>query len=497
MLIAGHALDRARHIYLIGASGTGKSSLLVSMASQELAEGSGLAFIDPHGDTARALLDCIPAGRVRETIYFNPADHAYPIGFNPLECAHPLRRAAVADNVVSAFKHAFADSWGPRLEHFLLNACRTLLEQESRTLLGIPKLFLDERYRRACLRNVDDPMTRMFWELEYPTYSERLLSDALSPIFNKINRALSSPELRNVFCQPKSTIDIRHIMDEGQILIVNLSKGRLGEGNASLMGCLLTSAIAQAALGREDVAADERKPFALYVDEFQNFATGSFADILSEARKYRLSLTLAHQFLAQVPEGLRKAAIANCANFITLRVGAEDAPLIAQHLGWKNPQTLTDLPDYRAFAKFLQNGKTSNILQLALEKMPDTVSHAEQIIRRSRNERGRQRTVVEARIRRFLEGTKKPVGGKVKSRREQAAGSLTNVELQACAYIRPMPPGATRPRTPTKPRAHSISFDAQHVGQLVPVRWVAMAAIRSCHRQKPSRIFPPPLMYMQ
>jgi hypothetical protein len=395
--------DRARHIYCLGMSGSGKTNLMLNMARQEIEPGHGVCFIDPHGDGARTLLDAIPAWRVNDVIYLDPSDTEQPIGFNPLECHDPARRPLVADGVVSAFKHVFADSWGPRLEHFLLNACRTLLEQDGATLLGIPLLFLDAKFRKAAVRQVRDPVVRMFWELEYPSYSERLLSDALSPIFNKINRVLSSPDVRNILCQPKSTIDMREIMDGGKVLIVNLSKGSVGEGNAHLLGALLVNAIAQAALSREDTPSEERPPFHLYVDEFQNFATDSFALILSEARKYALTLTLAHQFLDQVPDALRQAVFGNCGSFISLRVGAEDAPLVAKHLGLANPQRVMDLANYRAVGRFLLDGVPTSPTHLRLEKLPvPTDSRAAQIVANSRNTRGRPRASVEERVGRFL-----------------------------------------------------------------------------------------------
>jgi hypothetical protein len=269
------ASDRRRHLYLIGQTGVGKSNTITDIARQDIERGDGVAFIDPHGSAARALLDFIPASRVRDVVYFDPSDTERPIGFNPLSV--PGSPALIADGIVSAFRHVFADSWGPRLEHFLTNACRTLLEQDGADLLGIPLLFLDEQFRRKCVGNVKDPVVRMFWDLEYPTYSERLLSDALSPIFNKVNRVLSSPEVRNILCQPNSSIDLRRMMDDGKILIANVSKGKLGEGNAHLLGALLVTGITQAALSREDTPEHKRRVFHLFADEFQNFATDSFS----------------------------------------------------------------------------------------------------------------------------------------------------------------------------------------------------------------------------
>jgi hypothetical protein len=392
--------DRARHLHLIGATGTGKTSTLLNLMRQDIEEGAGLAFIDPHGDAARSLLDFVPKRRIRDVVFLDPSDIERPVGFNPLEVRGD--RAAVADGIVAAFRHVFGDSWGPRLEHFLLNACRTLLENEGSDLLGIPLLFLDEGFRAQAVRKVKDPVVRLFWELEFPTYSERLLSEALAPVFNKINRVLAAPLVRNILCQQRG-IDIRQLMDEGRILIVGISKGHLGEGNAHLLGALLVTAIAQAALSREDTPEKDRRPFHLYVDEFQNFATDSFGVVLSEARKYALTLTLAHQFLDQLPERLRLGVLGNCGSTISFRLGAQDAPTIARHLGLGNPAALSDLQNYRAIARLLVNGNPRDPVHLAMTPAPRLPnSNARQIVAYSRNRRGGERRKVEKRIERFL-----------------------------------------------------------------------------------------------
>ena len=402
--------DRRRHVYLVGQTGTGKSNTLLDMARQDIQTGEGLAFIDPHGEAAEHLLGFISKKRTQHVVYLNPQDTERPVGFNPLSTVPPARRAAVADDIVSAFRHSFSDSWGPRLEHFLLNACRTILDQPSGDLLGIPLLFLNAKFRERALAYVSDPLTRLFWEEEYPSYSERILVEAHAPIFNKVSRILSSPAVRNVLCQPKSTIDLRSMMDEGCILIINASKGALGEGNAHFLGALIVSSLAQTALSR----GENRRPFHLYVDEFQNFATDSFGLILSEARKYGLTLTLAHQYLAQLPEGLRQAVFGNCGSFLSFRVGAEDAPIIGKHIGLENPRELQDLRNFRAIGRFLIGGEPRDAVRLAMNKLPEaTPSNAGRVVSWSRNRKASERRVVEARIVRFLgkRETKKKRGG--------------------------------------------------------------------------------------
>lgn len=391
--------DRRRHLYLIGATGTGKTTTLVNLIAQDL-QTAGLSFFDPHGDAAETILHHIPKSRIRHITYLDPSDLKRPIGYNILENVEEELRPVVADGVVAAFHHVFAESWGPRLEHFLLNGVRTLMDLPDADLLGLPLLFLNDSYRRKMLKKVRDPVVRMFWEDEFASYSERFLSEALSPILNKVGRVLSSPAIRNILCQP-STINLRHIMDEQKVLIVNLSKGKIGEGNAHLLGALLITGIAQAALSRQDT--QHRPVHHIYADEFQNFATDSFALILSEARKYGLTLTLANQFLDQAPEQLRKAVFANVGSFLSFRVGAEDAPIIARHLGLKNTEQLQDLRNFHAIGKFLIDGTPSNPIHLSMSDLPPVAqSYAEQVKSHSRHSRARDRRVVEDRINRFL-----------------------------------------------------------------------------------------------
>lgn len=294
------AEERRRHLYLVGQTGTGKSTVLLNLIRQDLIAGEGLALLDPHGDLAEAVLAVIPRARTNDLVYINPADAARPIGFNPLARVPDDLKSVVADGVVSAFRHVWPDSWGPRLDYILTNAVRTLLDVPGATLLMLPRLLIDDRFRsHVVAHHVDDPVVRSFWFNEYAAYSTSFRTEAIAPIQNKIGKALIEPRLRNMLSQPRSTITLRRLMDEGAIVICNLSKGGLGEGTGHLLGALLTTAFAQAALSRADTPAARRRPFHLYADEFQSFATESFALILSEARKYALTLTLGHQYLDQ------------------------------------------------------------------------------------------------------------------------------------------------------------------------------------------------------
>ncbi|MEX2318712.1 MAG: DUF87 domain-containing protein, partial [Bauldia sp.] len=316
--------DRRRHLYVVGQTGTGKSTLLLNLIDQDLAAGEGLALLDPHGDLAEAVLHHVPRRRTNHLVYLNPADLARPIGFNPLARVPENLKPIVADGVVAAFRHVWPDSWGPRLDYILTNAVRALLDVPGATLLMLPRLLIDEAFRTGVVhRHVRDPVVRSFWLNEYAGYSPGFRNEAISPIQNKIGKALMTPSLRNMLAQPRSTISLRRLMDEGAIVVCNLAKGALGEGTAHLLGALIATSLAQAALSRADTPAAERRVFHLYADEFQSFATESFALILSEARKYALTLTLGHQYLAQLPDSLRSSVFGNAGSIIACRAGAE------------------------------------------------------------------------------------------------------------------------------------------------------------------------------
>jgi hypothetical protein len=397
--------ERRRHLYVVGQTGTGKSTLLLNLIRQDLISGEGIAVLDPHGDLAEAALAHIPKSRTNDLVYINPADVERPIGFNPLSRVPHDLKPIVADGVVSAFRHVWPESWGPRLDYILTNAVRALLDVPGATLLMLPRLLVNDSYRAQLIdRHVSDPMVRSFWISEYAAYSPNFRAEAISPIQNKIGKALIEPRLRNMLAQPTSAITPRRLMDEGAIVICNLSKGRLGESTAHLLGALLVTAFAQAALSRADVPAADRRVFHLFADEFQSFATESFGLILSESRKYSLTLCAAHQFLAQVPDKLRAAVFGNVGSIITCRPGAEDAAILAEQIGLPNPDALLDLPNFSAWTKLLHGGVPTSPIPLKLHDAPPARRHsAHRLTDTSRMRFGRPRAEVERRISKFLE----------------------------------------------------------------------------------------------
>ena len=396
--------ERRRHLYLVGQTGTGKSTLLLNLLRQDFAAGAGVALLDPHGDLARAALDHIPKHRTNDLVYIDPADIERPIGFNPLSHVPPDLAPIVADGVVSAFRHVWPDSWGPRLDYILTNAVRALLDVPGATLLMVPRLLIDDPYRSQLIHNhVRDPVVRAFWQNEYAGYSENFRREAIAPIQNKIGKALMTPSLRNILAQPTSSFTPRRLMDEGAIVICNLSKGALGESTAHLLGALLVTSFSQAALSRTDTPSEERRVFHLYADEFQSFATESFSLILSEARKYALTLTLAHQYLEQLPPSLRAAIFGNAGSIIACRAGAGDAPILADQIGLGGQQALLDLPNFAAWARLLFDGSPTSPIRFDLLPSPPPLRpNADRLIQTSRDRFGRHRADVEARVTKFL-----------------------------------------------------------------------------------------------
>lgn len=312
----------------------------------------GFCVIDPHGSLAQKTLSLIPLERENDIIYISPSETKRPVSINFLSNIPEERKSFVAEMIVSAFKTVWPDSWGPRMEYVFINSIRALLDVRNSTLNDIPRLLSDTEYRKRVIRNISDPTIRYFWTVEFASYNERFATEALAPVQNKIGRLLGVPALRAIVSEPHSTIDFRTALDTQKILIINLSKGSLGEGPAHIFGALIVSAIANAALSREDIPEPERVPFHLYADEFQNFATNAFSLILSEARKYALTLTLAHQHLGQLPETVRQAVFGNAATTLAFRVGAEDAPLIGRQLDLE-PRALQDLPNYHLYLRTL------------------------------------------------------------------------------------------------------------------------------------------------
>jgi len=352
--------NRRGHMYIIGKTGTGKSTLIENMAISDIKNGYGVALIDPHGDMAEEILDYVPKKRIKDVIYFNPADLDYPIAFNPLEKVPKDFHHLVASGIVSTFKKIWSESWGPRLEHILRHALLSLLEYPNSTLLDLPKLLTDKNFRKNVINYITHPQVREFWLSEFDKYSVWLRSEAISPILNKIGQFLISIPLRNIVGQRENTFNLRQAMDKGKILIVNLAKGKIGEDNCSLLGALVVTKIQLAALSRADLPEENRKPFYLYVDEIHSFITLSFADILSEARKYGLNLVLTHQYIEQLDERIRAAIFGNVGTIISFRIGAEDAKYLAQEFApIFNEADLINLPNFHIYLKLMIDGVTS------------------------------------------------------------------------------------------------------------------------------------------
>lgn len=352
--------DRKRHLYIIGKSGSGKSFLLLLLVLSDIYHDQGFAIVDPHGDFAQDAIKYIPEHRMKDVVYFNPHDQEFPIAFNPMENDDPNMRGSIASEIIGVLKKMFADSWGPRLEHILRFTLLALLETDEPNLLGIVRMLTDKKYRNEVLAQVNDLTVKSFWVNEFAAWNDKFATEAVAPILNKVGAFTANPLIRNVIGQSKSSFDIRKMMDEGKILICDLSRGRLGEDNASTLGALLITKIQLAAMSRANVGIDERRPFYLYVDEFQNFATESFAVILSEARKYGLYLTVANQYVAQMGEEVRNAVFGNVGSMMTFRVGADDATALARYFEPAfEPNDLTNLSLQNIYVTMSIDGDTS------------------------------------------------------------------------------------------------------------------------------------------
>lgn len=352
--------DRTRHTYIIGKTGMGKSTLLENMIIQDINNGEGVCVMDPHGSLAEKLLDHIPESRVKDVIYFAPFDVESPIGLNVLEKVEKEKRHLVANGIMAAFKKIWLDAWSARMEYILTNIILALLENENQSLLGVNRMLIDKEYRKFIVSNVTDPTVKEFWEKEYANYSERFAAEAAPAIQNKVGQFVGNPLIRNIVGQQKTSIDLRKAMDTKKILIVNLSKGKVGEGNANLIGSLLITKIYLAAMSRADVGPYELEKlptFYMYVDEFQNFANESFASILSEARKYNLALTVAHQYVEQMTDEVKAAVFGNVGTMIAFRVGATDAEIFEKEFApYFILDDIVNLSAYQIYLRLMIDG---------------------------------------------------------------------------------------------------------------------------------------------
>jgi len=395
--------DRRQHMYILGKSGTGKSVLLSNLIVQNIQNGEGVCVVDPHGELVEEILGLIPENRIKDVIYFNPADTDFHIGFNVLQIDDPKYKHLVASGLMGIFTKIWANAWSSRMEYILSNAILALLDTPGTTLLGIPRLLVDKDYRQMIINNLKDPVVKSFWVHEYEQWRDQFRNEAIAPIQNKVGQFLSTSIIRNVLGQQKSTINIFDIMNEGKIFLVNVSKGRIGEDNSALLGGMIITKIQLAAMERVRIPEDERKDFYLYVDEFQNFATDSFANILSEARKYRLNLIVAHQYIAQLENKdgskVRDAVFGNVGTMIIFRVGADDADFLEKEMEPEfTAQDLVSLPNYHIYLKLMIDGITSRPFSastLPPIKIDRSLGVKEKIIESSRHLFTRPREEVE------------------------------------------------------------------------------------------------------
>ncbi len=425
--------DRRRHIYIIGKTGMGKSTLLENMVFSDIHSGKGVGVIDPHGDLIDAILQFIPKERSNDVILFDPSDTGHPISFNVLDCPNKDQRSLTASGIMSVFTKLWPDVWSGRMEHILRNTLLALLEYEGSSMLGIMRIYADDVYRKKVVSRITDPIVKSFWEDEYALWSEKYRTEAVSAIQNKVGQLLSTPLIRNIVGQVKSKLDIRHAMDSGKIILVNLSKGKLGEDTSAFIGSMLVTKFQIDAMSRADIEEEQRKDFFLYVDEFQNFATESFATILSEARKYRLSLTMANQYVSQLLIGdnntaLRDAVFGNVGSLISFQVGSDDAETLS--LQFEELATVKDilsLPKYHAYVRLMIDGMPSKPFSVSTLPPPEYEQDAKRIdvLRHLSRERyAEKKEIVEDNIKKWAassaEGKKEAVQqGKAKEKEEE------------------------------------------------------------------------------
>ncbi len=420
------AKDRTRHVYVIGKTGMGKSTLLENMAVQDIKNGEGFCFVDPHGKTAELLLEYIPKERIEDVLYFAPFDLDYPVSFNVMEDVGYDKRHLVVSGLMSAFKKIWVDAWSARMEYILNNTLLALLEYPDATMLGVNKMYTDKTYRKKVVENIKDPLVKSFWVDEFATYTDRYTQEATPAIQNKIGQFTGNPLIRNIVGQAKSTFDLRKIVDNRKILIVNLSKGKVGEQNANLLGSMLITKIYLAAMSRADVSpgALARLPnFYFYVDEFQSFANESFADILSEARKYKLNLTMAHQYIEQMSEEVRDAVFGNVGTMITFRVGAFDAEVLEKEFAPQfTAQDLVNLGFAQIYLKLMIDGIGSQ--PFSAETLPPIpqpeISSKDAVIEYSRKAFANSRAGIEAAVKEeYTSQRQVEMGEKIEKRQQE------------------------------------------------------------------------------
>ncbi|MCD4705707.1 type IV secretion system DNA-binding domain-containing protein [bacterium] len=400
--------DRRRHIYLIGKTGMGKTTMMENMIYHDIQAGKGVALVYPHGDLVEKILDYVPSNRINDVIYFNPSDVEYPIAFNILESMTPESKNIAASGLIGIFKKLWADSWGPRLEYLLRNAILALMDYPNSTILGVMRILIDKNFRKKVVAQIKDPIVKSFWEDEYTKYSNSFQVEAISPIQNKIGQFLSYSLIRNIIGQVKSSFDIRDIMDNKKILLMNFSKGRIGEDASALLGSMMITKIQLAAMERVNIAEKDREDFYLYVDEFQNFATESFANILSEARKYRLNLVITNQYIEQLDEKVQAAIFGNVGTIVSFRVGPSDAEILEKEFAPKfTEENLLNLAKYNIYIKLMIDGIASEPFSATgLPPLAKEEGNTKKIIKASREHYSKSRKEIEDKIIKWTESNK-------------------------------------------------------------------------------------------
>lgn len=441
-LLGVRRADRRQHMYVVGKTGTGKTVFLHNLVIQDIYNGDGVAVVDPHGEFADEILEKIPPERMNDVIYFNPADPDYHIGFNVLELLDPKYKHLTASGLMGIFTKMWANVWSARMEYIMNNCILALLDTPGSTMMGIARLLTDKDYRQKIVANLQDPVVKAFWIHEYEAWNERFRTEAIAAIQNKVGQFLSTSLIRNIVGQKKSTIDIFDIMNKGKIFIVNVSKGRIGEDNSALLGSMLITKIQLAAMERVRIPEDERKDFFLYVDEFQNFATDSFAGILSEARKYRLNIIISHQYTGQLVTDtstkVRDAVFGNVGTLVVFRVGAPDAEFLESEFEPEfEPQDLVNLPNYNVILRPMYHGVSSrpfSAVTLPPFKIPTSASTKQQIIEQSRKLYGRHREIVEEELKDWSVGS-----GPEDSGAQTAGGEKYQTECWNCGTSTTVP----------------------------------------------------------
>ncbi len=386
-------IDRFRHIWVVGKTGTGKSTLISNMVIDDIKKGRGVGVIDPHGELCETILNYVPANRINDVVYFNPADREYPMIMNPLQVTNKEEAELVVSGIVAVFNKIFGFSWGPRLEYILRNVLLSLSIIPDTTLANVISALTNPAYRKWMIdqmknAEVPDQVLIGFWENEFNKMQDKQREEAVAPILNKVGQFVTSPLIRRIIGQPKSSISIDDIMNQGKIILVNLSQGRLGEDNSALIGAMLITKFQLAAMRRVDIPEAERTNFFLYVDEFQNFATPSFMKILSEARKYRLSLMLANQYMSQIPEEVQASILGNAGSLISFTVGASDAGLIFKEFGGVfSEKDLTELKNRQIAIKFMIDGHASRAFLASTLPPPESINQNKETILRVSRER--------------------------------------------------------------------------------------------------------------